>query len=266
MTMQKEQDREFSPAAIRRLSASVRIVFWFALLAGAVGRQGTAAAGTDTNGINPIWLAGGTAGGVAYSSLILSQDGQFLATGNGYKFQVWRTSDRSLVRDFNAQVQFGRIGFSSDGNEVVGQAPPFNAGPVQVWRRSDGGVLHTITAESNFTAMALSPDGGSLAFASGNLVLPVGSIRLRNVTDGALFRTLRGHSNTVNWIAFSEHGTLLASGSNDKTVRLWQVSDGALLKPFAGHAGPVYTVRISPDNRYLASESSDATVKVWSIP
>lgn len=41
---------------------------------------------------------------------------------------------------------------------------------------------------------------------------------------------LDGHSGRVKSVAFSEDGTLLASGSSDNTVRLWDARQGALIK------------------------------------
>src|ERR1043166_1271937 len=257
--MQKDQKREHLRAATATLSASMRTLLRLAcFVVPAVWAETTVAA--DTNGINPIWMAGGT-GSTGESSLMGSQDGQYLARGG----QIWRTSGGTLTRSFVG----GRFAFSSDGSEVaaVEMANGGFASQIFVWRRSDGALLGTITGESNTIplAVALSPDNSTLAVTSGNSVLPVGSIRLRSFSSGTLLQTLVGHSNIVNWIAFSTDGALLASGSSDKTVRLWRVSDGALLKTFTGHAGTVYTVRISPDNRYVASDSSDATLKVWSI-
>jgi WD40 repeat protein len=41
---------------------------------------------------------------------------------------------------------------------------------------------------------------------------------------------LHGHSGTVESIAFSPDGRLLASCSVDETIRLWDVADGSLLQ------------------------------------
>ena len=80
-------------------------------------------------------------------------------------------------------------------------------------------------------------------------------------------RTLTGHKNWVNSVAFSPNSHLLASGSDDNTIKLWQLQDGGaqLLKTLTGHKYYVYSVAFSPNGQLLASGSSDSTVKLWQV-
>jgi WD40 repeat protein len=48
-----------------------------------------------------------------------------------------------------------------------------------------------------------------------------------------------GHAGGVDSVAFSPDGSMIASGSGDKTIKLWRVSDGKLLRTLEGHTGPV---------------------------
>jgi WD40 repeat protein/subtilase family serine protease len=74
-----------------------------------------------------------------------------------------------------------------------------------------------------------------------------------------------GHSGSVNSVAFSPDGSLIASGSWDLTIKLWRVSDGALVRTLTGHMGDVNSVAFSPDGSLLASGSWDRTIRLWRV-
>ncbi|KAF7133693.1 hypothetical protein CNMCM5793_004991, partial [Aspergillus hiratsukae] len=76
-------------------------------------------------------------------------------------------------------------------------------------------------------------------------------------------QTLEGHSNSVESVAFSADGQLLASGSWDNTIKLWDPSTGVLKHTLEGHSDPVYSVAFAADGRLLASGSNDNTIKLW---
>ena len=74
-----------------------------------------------------------------------------------------------------------------------------------------------------------------------------------------------GHTGTVNTVAFSPDGKMLASGSDDNTVRLWAVADGREVARLVGHEHRITSVAFSPDGNVLASASWDETVSLWDI-
>jgi WD40 repeat protein len=93
-------------------------------------------------------------------------------------------------------------------------------------------------------------------------------IRLWRVSDGVVLRTLLGHGDFVNSVAFSPDGKMLASGGDDQTIKLWRVADGAELKTLTGHQDYVASVAFSPDGQRLASGggAQDKTVRLWRVP
>src|SRR5262249_14573043 len=81
--------------------------------------------------------------------------------------------------------------------------------------------------------------------------------------SSSLVRTLTWHSGMVNSIAFSADGTVLASGSDDKTARLWNTKTGAVRQIITGHNGVVSSVALTSDGLLLATGSQDKTIKLW---
>ncbi|CAG7845863.1 Uncharacterized WD repeat-containing protein alr2800, partial [Serendipita indica DSM 11827] len=77
---------------------------------------------------------------------------------------------------------------------------------------------------------------------------------------------LRGHTGSVNAVAFSPDGRRVVSGSDDRTVRLWDVETGAQIgSPLEGHTDYVRSVAFSPDGQRIVSGSDDRTVRLWDV-
>jgi eukaryotic-like serine/threonine-protein kinase len=74
-----------------------------------------------------------------------------------------------------------------------------------------------------------------------------------------------GHTGAITALSWSPDGTMVASGSSDKTVQVWRAADGALLYTLSGYDRPVTSVVWATDrtNVIASAGMSDGTVQVW---
>jgi hypothetical protein len=93
-----------------------------------------------------------------------------------------------------------------------------------------------------------------------------GNIELISYTTGEILKSLMGHTATLQALAITPDGKLLASAGDDKSIKLWSVPGGELLKTLTGHVKKVNALAISPDGKLLASGSDDKTIRLWALP
>lgn len=87
------------------------------------------------------------------------------------------------------------------------------------------------------------------------------------LSDGALLRSLEGHSMGVSALAWSNIAgrSVVASGSYDGRVLVWWADDGGVACEFSGHGGPVTSLCWGELNgqSLIASGSRDGRILVW---
>ncbi|MBD2464069.1 protein kinase [Oscillatoria sp. FACHB-1407] len=71
------------------------------------------------------------------------------------------------------------------------------------------------------------------------------------------------HESWIRTIAFSPDGTILVSGSGDKTIKLWSVETAELRQTLHEHSSWVRAIALSPDGATLATAANDKTVYLW---
>ena len=216
-------------------------------------------------------LAGLQSGsGIGSQVVAFSPDGKRLAAAGGYNLRIWDIETRQEVlalRGHTAPVTavvFGAGGrfLASAGREQAVRLWDLTAPPnPQVLR--DG--------RTYFTSAVLSPDG-ELAAAAGHDPTPGktihGTVTVWKTATGERVRTLAGHTNMVNGLAFSPNGKQLLSAGWDR-VTIWDIATGAEALSFRGHKGSNPTFQganaavFSPDGTRVASTGQDGTVQVW---
>ncbi|KAL4431803.1 hypothetical protein ABPG74_015243 [Tetrahymena malaccensis] len=66
------------------------------------------------------------------------------------------------------------------------------------------------------------------------------------------------------FVAFSQDGKFLVTGSSDKTCKVWNTEKGfELIDTIKGYTKQIDAITFSSDNQYIATGSDDKTCKIW---
>jgi WD40 repeat protein len=132
---------------------------------------------------------------------------------------------------------------------------------VRLWDLDAGKEIRVLQGHSQFVqTVAFHPHYSDLLISAGR----DRQIIFWDWQTSRTIRTLTGHTQQIHAIAFSPDGTLIASGSADKTIKLWNL-DGELIKTFNVHRLAVNAIAFHPTAPLIASASADATLCLWNL-
>lgn len=83
--------------------------------------------------------------------------------------------------------------------------------------------------------------------------------------DLRAFRSERAHEKDINIVVVAPNDSMIATGSQDKTIKLWRATDLSTVATLKGHRRGIWDCQFSPHDRVLATSSGDKTIKVWSL-
>ena len=207
----------------------------------------------------------------AVNAVAIASDGKIFASGSDDKtIKIWNLETGENIRTLPGHSDaVVAVAISADGQFLASGSWDKT---VKIWNVKTGELIYTLVGHSgivNSVAIAATPSnpplprggsGGILASGSKD-----GSIKLWNLQNGNLIRTLKGNSLSVLSVAFSPDRKTLANGSGDGTINLWNLENGQLIRRFRGHNDGVWSVAISRDGNTLVSGSWDKTVKLWDL-
>lgn len=209
-------------------------------------------------------------GGVV-RSLAFAPDGASFVVGYSDGAVVLRETDSdTIIRPLLGHGgAVGALAFSSDGSQIMAGD---ESGLAILWNVADG--TEALRFDHNgaaVTSVAFSPTDPQRVVTG----CADGTARLWSTINGRLTEEfapvfsngtlVAGHADGITSVAFAPDGTLLATGSADKTAKIWVLATGSEQRTITGHTATVTSVGFSPDNKQLLTGSEDRTAILWDL-
>jgi len=126
-----------------------------------------------------------------------------------------------------------------------------------------GGNSDEASVSEAVSCFALSPTkSNEIAVA-----MKSGLLKLYDIFTHSTVRVMRAHTMPVLTIAYDPSGTLVATGSADKTIKVWDMEQGHCTHIFKDHSDVVQRVYFHPvrNDLRLFSSGDDNTVRVYDL-
>ncbi len=174
-------------------------------------------------------------------------------------YGLYESESQPLARTLTGHgADADSISFTPDGKLIAAGGWD---GSIQVWSAVDGKIQSPGISGFQGHAAPFSPDGKTIAGGSqtGN------NVSIWDAASKGVARTLSGHSDKVQVVAFSTDGKSLASGGDDHMVFVWDLVGEQQPRQLAGHTDRINSVAFSANGKLVASASFDQSVLVWTV-
>ncbi|KAK4156238.1 WD40-repeat-containing domain protein [Chaetomidium leptoderma] len=99
------------------------------------------------------------------------------------------------------------------------------------------------------------------------------NVKVYNVKQGKLVKTLAGHGGGINDLATSpDNPLIIASASDDTSIRIWSLAPAHEKQPCVGilggesHSYDLLSVAFHDNGRYVLSAGHDQVINLWALP
>lgn len=199
---------------------------------------------------------GGYGKAVGFLTVAWSPDDKMLAAGaKDGSVRLFDPATGAVLHTLSRHtMQVEQVVFSSDGRRLLAASLDSTA---TVWDTVTGALVEHLRGHKEGILCAL--------FAGDHRVI-TGSddrtARVWDIADGPFARMLDGHTRSVDRLAASEDGSVLASASIDKTARVWDPKTGAALAVL-DHKGTVTALDVSKNGELLVTGAVDTPARIF---
>jgi WD40 repeat protein len=193
-------------------------------------------------------------------SVAFNSDGSQFASSSDGSVVVWDTASRKPARPpFTAKEQFVHVGFSPTRKLIAASTDAYGGHPskVYVWNIATHQLMGNPIPGSSF---AFDPQEKLLAISQYEKLI-LYDLRSHSIVH----RPLPGLTKTIDSIAFSWDGTLVAAGSEDGSIAVWEVQGEKLLGTLVGHQSAVNILLFDQEGQVLFSGSQNGSIIVWDL-
>lgn len=173
-------------------------------------------------------------------------------------FKMFSLSSLKCIRNVPAHNRdISGIAFTSDGARLITSSWD---GWVKLWDLSNYETIKNVMRQKErIRSTVLSPDDSRVYLGLHNGVIR--GVSLDNARD---INEFHGHKDVVSTLAINFSGTLLASGSWDRTLRIWSITDCSLLHTERLGTG-ISSLAWSPREGYLFSTDFSGSLISWNV-
>jgi WD40 repeat protein len=168
--------------------------------------------------------------------------------------RVWDAGSGKLVaelRDPHPNV-FVRVAFSRTGYLATTGGNDAHVFDVRTWKR-------VLTVPGPVRGLAFDARG---RLATGSAT---GDVSLFEIPSGQRLRQLRQFGESVESLAFSSDGELVAAGGRDGTMQVWWTGSGALRSQLNPRRSRIFAVEFDPTSGALLAAHADGTAVIADI-
>lgn len=202
------------------------------------------------------------------TTAVFNTQGTILATGDSHgTIHLWDLTLGTVLLSIEGaeDAEIRALAFSLDATLLVSGGADKT---LRLWDATSGNLLSEFSGHQHpINAVAISSDNTQIASASGEESSVTSADYTARIWDIASTSEKLSipHNFSVNAIAFSPDGTLLATSGADTALYLWNTLNGQAVTRLADHLGDVVDVSFSVDSSILAASDASGMVYLWGI-